>query len=153
MPVVDPAISCCPICRPLDCSAVFCPALTCPVGWHAEPATAGECCGTCAQGSTSATCTKAQAAYQELRQELLAKYGTFPCKTDGECQLVVEDNACESNCGEALSTTTAGDLTSNIQSDATVCDSVCQPLARPPCPRLVAVCSNGVCAAVPASGP
>jgi hypothetical protein len=148
--VVDPAISCCPICRPLDCSTTQCAPIDCPTGSHPEIPT-GQCCATCVMGFSQA-CNTAQAQYSTNRQALLEKYGEPACKQDSDCRLVYEGNACVSNCGEALPVVTAGSFEMNISSEAAACDAACPPIPKPPCVQQVAVCSNGMCTAVPGGG-
>jgi hypothetical protein len=84
---------------------------------------------------------------------MLGKYGSSPCKVDGDCQLVFENNACVSNCGEALPVSTAGFFETNIAGDAQACNMACPGFGGPPpCLQQVAVCSNGTCTALPAGG-
>ncbi|HVU53309.1 MAG TPA: hypothetical protein VHL80_21640 [Polyangia bacterium] len=148
--VVDPAISCCPICRPVDCATAACPQPICPVGTHAE-VPQSQCCPVCVMGFSQA-CNTAQTSYSRDRQAYLEKYGSTSCKQDADCTLVFESNACVANCGEALPAASAGFFQSNIAPDAMACDASCPPLALPPCVPQVAVCSNGRCATVPKGG-
>jgi hypothetical protein len=150
MSVVDPAISCCPICRPLDCTTALCANPICPAGTHSE-VPKGSCCAVCMMGVSQA-CNQAQDQYNRDRKQFLDKYGSSRCAADAECRLVFEDNACESNCGEALPVSTANLFESNIQADADKCDGVCPALSgKPDCTPLVPVCSNGLCVALPAA--
>ena len=148
MSVVDPTISCCPICRPIDCTTVDCANPNCPTGFHTEVPT-GTCCPICVMGP-SAACTKAQQAYGDSRASLLMKYSEAGCMVDSDCRLVFEANNCVSSCGTALALTEASFFTSNIASETQACDMSCPPIVSAPCAPLTAVCSNGLCTAVPA---
>jgi hypothetical protein len=150
VPEVDPSISCCPICRPMNCNATLCAQPICPAGTHAEVPT-GQCCPVCVMGF-SQDCNTAEAQYSMQRQAFLGKYGSIPCKVDSECRLVYEQNSCVFNCGEALPVSTAGFFETNIAPLAMACDAACPPIAPPPCLAQVAVCSNGSCTTVPANG-
>jgi hypothetical protein len=150
MSVVDPAISCCPICRPLDCAAVDCAAPDCPADSHAE-VPSGKCCPVCVKGVSQA-CNAAQASYASNREAMIQKYGSTPCKIDSECKIVYETNACVTNCGVALPVSTAGFFESNIESWAAACNAACPAKPLPPCLALSAVCSNGLCTLVPHGG-
>jgi hypothetical protein len=143
--VVDRSISCCAICRPINCAALNCAPATCPVGSHTE-VPAGECCPVCVMDSA---CDQALAQYGTDSQAFLQKYNSFPCKLDTDCQLVFpQGNACDFNCGEALPVVTASDFEMNIANDVMACSATCTlEKAPPPCPPHVAVCSNGTCAA------
>jgi hypothetical protein len=150
MSVVDPSISCCPICRPINCANVLCAQPVCPAGSHTE-VPAGQCCPVCVMGFSQA-CNTAQSNYATSRQAFLQKYGSFPCKQDSECRLVFEENSCVFNCGEALPVTTAVDFETNISGYAAACNMACPPNPAPPCLPQVAVCSNGTCTSVPQAG-
>jgi hypothetical protein len=102
----------------------------------------------------SAACNKALQQYTSDREQYLKKYGESHCQVDGDCRLVFEDNSCVSNCGEALPVSTASFFESNIQPDATACNNACLGLSgKPDCMEQVAVCSNGLCVAVPRGSP
>jgi hypothetical protein len=151
MSVVDPSVSCCPLCRPIDCSNVKCATPICPTGFHAEVPMGG-CCPTCVMG-VSMQCNGAQAAYGAQRSALLEKYSAPSCMVDSDCTLVYESNACVSNCGEALPVATASSFTMNLMTLAGACDMACPPKAAPPCALLTAACSNGKCTTVPGLHP
>jgi hypothetical protein len=143
MSVVDPTVSCCPICRPLDCGTVDCVNPTCPSDSHAETPP-GTCCPVCVAGPSQA-CNRAQRDYQETRMGLLEKYAASSCQIDSDCKLIYESNNCERNCGEALEVSVAGFLNYNLSNLADDCNRSCPPSVAPPCAPLGAVCSNGVC--------
>jgi hypothetical protein len=143
MSVVDPRVSCCPICRPVDCTTVDCVNPNCPSGSHAETPL-GTCCPVCVAGSSQA-CNQAETAYQQLRKGSLEKYGASSCKADSDCKLVFENNSCVSSCGVALEVTVAGFFESNLASFANDCNQSCPMPDVAPCAPLVAVCSNGLC--------
>jgi hypothetical protein len=145
--VVDPTISCCPICRPLDCSAVTCPLIDCPPGTHAETPT-NQCCPACVTGFSKA-CNDAMTTYNGQRMIMLDKYGSAGCNIDSDCMFFTEHNACVTNCGEALPVSTYGSWDQNIQGLADSCNAVCPPKPLPSCAHFVAVCSNGKCVAAP----
>lgn len=144
MSVVDPAVSCCPVCRPIDCGAVRCAEPKCPAGSHLETPP-GTCCPMCVAGSSEA-CNEGQRSYQVLRAQLIQKYNSSPCKLDSDCTLVGENNACASTCGTAIFAGLASDYASNLKNAAADCAS-CSPPPIPPCAALVALCSNGQCVA------
>jgi hypothetical protein len=149
MSVLDPSVSCCPICKPIDCATVDCVNPNCPTGYHTEVPT-GQCCPVCFRGLTAA-CTKAEQAYADSRASLLMKYSEAGCNVDADCKLVFEANNCVSSCGTALALTEASFFTDNIDSETQACDMSCPPIVSAPCaPLTVAVCSNGLCTAVPA---
>jgi hypothetical protein len=83
MAVVDPAVSCCAICRPINCATVDCANPQCEPGFHTE-VPAGKCCPVCVKGLSEA-CNKAQAYYSSSRQQFLEKYGASPCNVDADC--------------------------------------------------------------------
>jgi hypothetical protein len=148
MQVVDPAISCCPICRPLNCATVDCANPNCPSGTHAEVPN-GQCCPVCVMGVSQA-CNQAQAAYDRDRAILLDKYGSSQCMVDADCVLVAEANACEQHCDVALPVSTANFYVENfLKPDGAKCDASCPPIFLPACQPFVAVCSNGLCTALP----
>jgi len=148
--VIDPAVPCCPICKPLDCSTTQCGPIDCPSGSHPEIPT-GQCCSQCVMGFSQA-CNSAQSQYVGNRQALLEKYGEASCKQDSDCRLIFETNACVSNCGEALPASTANNFVTNMAGLAMACNQSCPPIATPPCAPQVAVCSNGRCTAVQSGG-
>jgi hypothetical protein len=150
MSVVDPTISCCPICRPVNCAMVVCANPNCPGGTHAEVPT-GKCCPVCLPGVSQA-CNTAETQYSNSRTALLDKYGSTPCQTDADCRLVFENNSCVHNCGEALPVVNASNFETNLASLAMACNASCPPTAVPPCAVQVAVCSNGRCSAIPGAG-
>jgi len=140
--VVDPAVSCCPVCRPIDCRTVDCADPKCAAGNHLETPP-GTCCPVCVAGPSEA-CNKGQQSYQSLRQQLVEKYNSSPCKLDSDCTLVVEQNACVSDCGTAIFAAAVSNYDSNLKNASADCAS-CPPPDRPPCVFLVALCSNGQC--------
>ncbi|HVR01243.1 MAG TPA: hypothetical protein VMT47_03865 [Polyangia bacterium] len=142
MSVVDAAMSCCPVCRPIDCRAVGCADPKRPAGNRLETPP-GTCCSVCVAGPSEA-CNKGQQSYQSLREQLIQKYNFSPCKLDSDCTLVVEQNACVSDCGTAIFAAAALDFESNSKSASVDCAS-CPSPAIPPCAALVALRSNGQC--------
>ena len=150
MSVVDPAISCCPICRPINCATVDCSQPSCPAGSHAEVPT-GQCCAVCVMGF-SKSCNDAQARYSMDRGAYIEKYSMEPCTLDTDCRLVIETNSCDTACYSALTVTTAGFYESNISSDAAACNAACPAPPRPPCVPQTPICSNGRCTSINARG-
>jgi hypothetical protein len=143
--VHDPAVSCCPICRPVKCPATCSPP-PCPAGSHLEMLD-GQCCPTCQPGTESNACRTGRASYTQLRAALVEKYNSSGCMTDTDCTLVFEDNACVSNCGTAFPVSLASNAESNLKSAAQMDCGTCARPDRPPCALLVALCSNGHCTA------
>jgi hypothetical protein len=144
MPVLDTSVSCCPVCRPLNCATVDCAQPRCDANSHLETPT-GQCCPICAPGPDPA-CAKGQQSYASLRKSLVEKYQSAGCMTDADCTLVFENNACAASCGIAVSGALAMNLISNLDSAAQSC-ATCPPPPLPPCARFVALCSNGQCVA------
>ena len=146
--VVDPAVSCCPVCRPINCAAVDCAPVNCPADSHLETSP-GKCCPFCASGPPTA-CVKGRQDYATFRAQIIDKYGSAGCTTDTDCTIVGETNACQASCGIAIATSMVNNLENALASDSMGCGT-CPPPTVPPCLSLVAVCSNGRCEA--ASGP
>jgi hypothetical protein len=143
--VVDPAVSCCALCRRIDCSLVDCaPPSACPAGTHLEKVE-GACCATCEPGPVDAACARGQEQYRMFRAQLIEKYNSLPCETDADCKFVFDDNACVSTCGFVVTASQAVSTVTNLESAAEAgCKTCPDPLALP-CPFQVAVCSNGHC--------
>jgi len=144
MSVVDPSVSCCPLCRPIPCGPAACGTITCAPGTHPETPPGG-CCPVCTPGATAESCKQGLANYDGLRAALLEKYNSTPCHTDTDCTLVDEDNACVSRCGVAFPTILANSAMSNLDSAAKMDCAGCPPPLKPPCILQIAVCSNGQC--------
>jgi hypothetical protein len=147
MAVVDPTISCCPICRPINCAAVLCQVIDCPMGQHPE-VPMGKCCAACVDGFSKA-CNDAMSSYNSFRTSALDKYGSAGCNIDSDCMFFSEQNACVTNCGEALPVSTFGNWDGNIKNFAAACNAACPPKPLLPCAHFVAACSNGKCVTVP----
>jgi hypothetical protein len=144
--VVDPAVSCCALCRRIDCSLVDCTPPTCPSGFHAEKLE-GQCCPICLPGATSMACLEGRATYARTRDQLIDKYSRAGCQVDHDCTLVYESNACVSNCGTAFLAGLAENAIMNLTIFANEDCSTCPKPEPPPCAPVVAVCSNGRCTA------
>ena len=143
MPVTNPAVSCCAICRPVNCTNVRCAAVPCPAGNHVEMLDV-DCCPTCLPGVVSVACTKGRANYAVQSEQLFDKYDAGPCQSDSDCALVVENNACARSCARPINANTVSFAGSNLDSFAIAC-ATCPMPAIPPCAQLAAFCSNGRC--------
>jgi hypothetical protein len=147
MSVVEPNVSCCPICRPIDCATVDCANPDCPAGTHSEVPD-GTCCPICVMGVSQA-CNMAMSSYQSNRAAFIDKYTMGTCKGDADCTIVLETNACVTNCGTAFPVWGATNFNSNITSLTVACNMACPPKPLLPCAHFSAVCSNGTCVALP----
>jgi hypothetical protein len=141
--VQDPN-SCCPTCTDTGCDP--CPAIDCAEGSHAETVP-GDCCPSCVMNPPD-VCARGQAAYSDLRAQLLDKYGSSGCSNSADCTLVREDNACSFVCFVALPSSTADNFMTNLDSSASGC-STCEAPAHPTCAGEVAACVNGKCTSAP----
>ena len=144
--VVQDPKECCPSCPDTGCDV--CPDLECAEGTHGEVAP-GDCCRTCVADPPDA-CVEGQKAYETLRQQLLAKYGSGSCKNSAECSLVKEDNRCASGCNVALPTQSISNWTNNLNSNAKSNCASCPAPAQIECNPQVAACVNGKCIGVDA---
>jgi len=144
MSVVDPTVSCCPVCRPINCATVDCAAPPCPNGHLETPD--GQCCPVCVAGPPLA-CLKGQKDYVVQRAQLLDKYGSAPCMVDKDCALFFEKNQCQVGCGVAIATSLLDNLRTNLNGPASMECNTCPPPPVPPCAQFVALCSNGLCVA------
>lgn len=119
-----------------------CPDVDCTRGQHLETLP-GACCPSCLPGP-SRECATGQESYTLLRNQLLDKYGSLGCKTDADCALVTEDNACMAICNIALPSSTVMNYVANLNSYASGCAS-CDSPTRSPCQKASAACMNGEC--------
>jgi hypothetical protein len=143
--VLESSVSCCEICRKLDCDLVSCEAPpNCPTGTHLETLE-GMCCPSCQPGPISEACKKGQEQYHSLRSQFIEKYKSIGCKADSDCRFVFDQNSCISTCGFGIHASQAESVVTNLKS---LSDGLCQdcpPPLIPPCPQQVAFCSNGFC--------
>jgi hypothetical protein len=130
VPVPNPD-GCCFHCEPLGCPDVPCPPIACGGGSHLEQRP-GACCPTCVASS----CQRQQAAYAEVRAQLIEKYSTLGCMTASDCTLYYEKNQCGYGCGLPMPVAAIGNLDSNLQSFA-------QMTCSPDCPLTMLPCGEG----------
>lgn len=97
-------------------------------------------------GGTDASCEPGRKAYRELRDALIEKYSSLGCKTEADCGLVVENNACALGCPLSLPSSTIDDYSRNLNDAASACWA-CPPPEGPDCPSTSSACSNGACVA------
>jgi len=134
------ANGCCYHCES-RCAQVACPEIACGSGSHLEQLP-GQCCPTCVQDS----CASQRASYQDYRQQLIDKYSSLQCMTDGDCTVYYEKNQCGVGCGIALPSVAINDLDGNLQNYARqYCSPNCMtPI--PPCgPPQAPTCWKGWC--------
>jgi len=143
--IVQSAKDCCPTC--LDSGCAECPELSCEAGTHPETSP-GDCCASCVDDPPDA-CAQGREAYDQMRRQLLDKYGSGSCKNSAECGLASEDNACARNCDVALPTNTINNYLSNLDNQAKSCKT-CAPPAQIECDAQAAACVNGKCVGVAA---
>jgi hypothetical protein len=138
-PVLNPD-GCCFHCES-NCANVMCPGIACGSGSHLEMI-AGQCCPICIQDS----CATQRSTYFELRQQLIDKYSTLGCTTDGDCTIYYEKNQCYIGCGVPIPNGALNNLDGNLQSFAqSTCSPNC-PLEVPPCdPGATPRCINQRC--------
>lgn len=131
---------CCYHCESV-CDQVGCPGIACGSGSHLEQLP-GQCCPTCVQDS----CVAQRANYQVFRQQLLDKYSSLGCMTDGDCTIYYEKNQCGVGCGISLPAAAINSLDNNLQSYAQQnCSPNCM-IPIPPCePQLPPSCFKGWC--------
>jgi hypothetical protein len=141
--VQDPS-ACCPVCTDTGCPE--CGDIKCAAGTHKETLP-GDCCPTCVADPLDA-CKKGQKAYEDLRKQLLDKYGSTKCQNSLDCTLVTETNACTTACNVPLPTTMVSNYQDNLASSAKTNCATCPPQDPFMCERMVATCVNGKCMAV-----
>jgi hypothetical protein len=139
----DPT-ACCPVCADTGCPP--CGEIKCAAGTHSETLP-GDCCPTCVADPLDA-CKKGQKAYEDLRKQLLDKYGSTKCQNSLDCTLVTEINACTTTCNVPLPTSYATSYRDNLASSAKSNCASCPPQDPFTCERMVASCLNGKCVAV-----
>jgi hypothetical protein len=131
---------CCFHCESL-CDQVPCAGIACGSGSHLEQLP-GQCCPTCVQDS----CVTQRTNYQVFRQQLIDKYSTLSCMTNGDCTIYYEKNQCAVGCGIPLPAAAINLLDSNLQSYA---QQNCSPNCMtpiPPCePTPAPTCFKGWC--------
>lgn len=142
--IVQDPTACCPVC--IDTGCPLCNPINCIAGTHSETLP-GNCCPSCVEDPLDA-CKKGQKAYEELRKQLLDKYGSTKCQNSLECTLVLESNACTTVCNVPLPTSTVRNYQDNLTSSAKTNCGNCPTQPPVMCERMVATCLNGKCAAV-----
>jgi hypothetical protein len=123
--------------------AVACPGIvgTCAGGYHYGTA-AGQCCPSCIPDSTN-DCAQGQINYQDFEQSQIGFSDS--CKTDRDCVLAPEINACVATCGIPISTSAAMSVVSALRDYALNNCSACTPPTPPPCAGFGVSCINGAC--------
>ena len=118
-----------------------CSSVACGSGSHLE-IPPGACCATCVQDS----CADQLEGYQQLRSQLLDKYGSLGCMVNADCTTWYEKNNCKVGCGMAMPVAGIGNLESNLQSYAQQnCSPSCM-VGTPGCaPSASPVCVKGQC--------
>ena len=131
---------CCYHCESV-CNQMACPGIACGSGSHLEQL-AGQCCPTCVQDS----CASQRANYQVFRQQLIDKYSTLGCMTNGDCSVYYEKNQCGLGCGIAMPAAALNDLDRNLQTYAQqYCSPNCMSPIAPCEPQLPPSCFKGWC--------
>jgi hypothetical protein len=139
---LDPGVSCCPVCRKIDCSTVDCAQPLCDVTGHLETSV-DQCCTVCVAG-VDPSCATARQNYASSRAALVEKYASAPCMTDKDCTIVSESNPCQLSCGIAVPNILAGSLIADLNEIGWKCGT-CVPPPPPPCAPATVLCSNGQC--------
>jgi hypothetical protein len=123
--------------------AVACPGVigTCAGGYHYGTAP-GQCCPSCIQDATN-DCAQGQINYQDFEQSQIGFNDS--CKTDSDCVLASEINACVATCGVPISASAAMSVTSALRDYALNNCSACRPPEPPPCAAFGVSCINGAC--------
>jgi hypothetical protein len=123
------------------CDQIGCPAIACAPGSHLEQQ-AGQCCPTCVQDS----CAAQRANYDFFRQQLIDKYSSLGCMTNGDCTVYYEKNQCAVGCGIPVPGAALDYLERNLQ---TYAQQNCSPNCMapiPPCePTVPPTCFKGWC--------
>jgi hypothetical protein len=148
---VTDASGCCTTCVPdgsggsggNSCAYTSCPAIACGPGtkWASVP---GQCCGTCVPDPEA--CSEAQAAYQDLRSQLLSAPGALNCGTTADCQFLSSSARCGAPCpSSAVSTAAAKSIEQQLNQfeavNCSFCPAVEVPCVAPPPP----FCAGGTC--------
>ena len=93
-------------------------------------------------------CENARAGYDSYVAQHMAELGATACMDDGDCRVVMIDNACNHGCGVAVAARIATTLKQDLDDYATTHCSACTAGgdACPPLERL-AFCTGGACSA------
>jgi hypothetical protein len=93
-------------------------------------------------------CANARAGYDSYVAQVTAALGATECMDDGDCRVVMIDNACSHGCGVAAAARLASTLKQDLDDyAATHCDAC--TAGGDTCPTLerLAFCTGGVCSA------
>jgi hypothetical protein len=93
-------------------------------------------------------CRNGRAGYDSYESQITAALGGTDCVDDGDCRIVMIDNACSQSCGVALAARVAPTLKQDLDDYAAAHCSAC-PASDDACPALerVAYCTGGACSA------
>jgi hypothetical protein len=140
--------ACCPTC--LDTGCEPCATVDCDDGYHAETL-AGACCPTCVADPPDA-CEVGQKTYDDVRQQMLEKYGSSGCQNSSDCALVLEDTKCSYVCNVPLPSSTVRNFLDNVQSLASPGCQTCDAPEQYTCMKKLPACVNAKCTAVDIGG-
>jgi hypothetical protein len=93
-------------------------------------------------------CRNGRAGYDSYAAQITAPLGATDCVDDGDCRIVMIDNACSHSCGVAVAARVAPTLKQDLDDYATTHCDAC-PASGDACPALerVAFCTGGACSA------
>lgn len=101
-----------------------------------------------ASDPASDDCRDGRAGYDSYESQIAATLGATNCVDDGDCRIVMIDNACSQSCGVAVAARVASTLKQDLDDYAAAHCTAC-PASGDACPALdrVAYCTGGVCSA------
>jgi hypothetical protein len=93
-------------------------------------------------------CRNGRAGYESYESQIIDSLGATNCMDDGDCRIVVIDNACGQSCGVALTARVASTVQQDLDDYAAAHCDAC-PASSDACPALerVAYCTGGACSA------
>jgi hypothetical protein len=144
-PASDPLSPCCPICKPVKCAGLACPAQTCLVGHH-PVFNESQCCLACVVDPN--VCDDQKAQFTQLVGTLRDQFGG-PCQTDAECTYTSWNNACSSSCFVPVTKAGVAMFNAQLHASDTACNAICGTAQPISCASMTAVCAQGRCAAKP----
>jgi hypothetical protein len=93
-------------------------------------------------------CQNGRAGYDSYESQITATLGATDCVDDGDCHIVVIDNACSHGCGVAVAARVASTLKQDLDDYAAAHCDAC-PASNDACPaqELLAFCTGATCSA------
>lgn len=101
-----------------------------------------------ASDPASDDCRNGRAGYDSYESQITVTLGATDCVDDGDCRIVMIDNACSHSCGVAVTARVASTLKQDLDDYAAAHCDAC-PGSDDACPALdrAAFCTGGVCSA------